>query len=151
MKTLTKGFTMIELMITITLVAIVAAIAVPSFSNMISQNRLTSFSNEFVSTIALARNEALTRRAEVSISPKDGGTKWDSGWQITVGDTKLGEVLAATNMNITGSGTKIDITPKGALKGFTWGGITVCDKNITENCRKITMSGAGLVKVIKGS
>jgi len=53
------GFTMIELMIVVTLMAILAAFAFPSFQSFIASNRLTAESNELLSGMNLARSEAV--------------------------------------------------------------------------------------------
>lgn len=77
MKQKNRGFTIIELLTTIALLSIIAALAVPSFSSLIKSNRLTSATNELVSVINTARAEAIKRKVEVSVAPK--GSSWDSG------------------------------------------------------------------------
>lgn len=72
MKTMTKktgsaGFTLIEMIVTVTISAILASIAVPSFTKMIERNRISSSTNEFVSALILARSEAVKRSQNVSI------------------------------------------------------------------------------------
>lgn len=59
------GFTMVELMITIVIAAILTAIAVPSFRNIILSNRLTSTANDIVSALNVARMEAIKLNAPV--------------------------------------------------------------------------------------
>jgi len=58
-----KGFTVVELMITLGVIAILMVVAVPSFNNMINSNRLTTASNEIVAALNTARMEAIKRNA----------------------------------------------------------------------------------------
>lgn len=63
----TLGFTLIEMLVTISIVAILASIAVPSFSKMIERNRITSGTNEFLSALILTRSEAVKRSQTVTV------------------------------------------------------------------------------------
>lgn len=83
------GFTLVELMVTIAIVAILSAIALPSFSNSIRNNRLATTTNEFIGAVNLARSEAVkSNRGGRICASSDGatcGTDWAAGW-IVFGD-----------------------------------------------------------------
>lgn len=84
------GFTMIELMITIALVAIVLSLAYPSFVSVINSNRLAGASNDLIGDLQYARSEAIRRNTRVSVcASSDGGTcsggDW-SDWVVRVGN-----------------------------------------------------------------
>lgn len=86
-----NGFTLIELMVTLVVLAIVISIAVPSFSGMLRDNRNLTMRNELASAIQLARSEAVKRRSNVvlcrSNTDRDdcsNGTNWNDGWLIKV-------------------------------------------------------------------
>lgn len=78
-----RAFTLIELIVTLSVAAILAAITVPGFSAMIRDNRLLTQANSLVSSIQLARSEAIKQGVQVTIK-KNGSTSsnWDSGWYV---------------------------------------------------------------------
>ncbi|MCS5563414.1 GspH/FimT family pseudopilin [Marinobacter sp.] len=83
MLTKSKGFTLIELMVTVVILALIATVAVPGFGNLIGENRLTTGTNLLASSIRLARAEAIKRGTTVTFST-DGGLA--NGWCVHTGD-----------------------------------------------------------------
>jgi len=83
-----RGFTLIELMITLLLAAIILALGVPGFQDIVRNNRAATQSNELVAALSLARSEAVKRGARVSLCPSTdqatctGGTNWANGWIV---------------------------------------------------------------------
>lgn len=62
-----QGFTLIEMLVTISIATILTSIAVPSFTKMVERNRISSGTNEFLSALILARSEAVKRSQSVSV------------------------------------------------------------------------------------
>lgn len=62
-----RGFTLVELMVTVAVAAILMAIATPSFTSIINSNRLTSAANEMVATLQTARMEAVRLNTTVKV------------------------------------------------------------------------------------
>ncbi len=62
---------MIELMVTVAVLAIIAAIAVPAMQGLIAANRLSAASTELVTALQLARSEAIRRNAAVTVCGSD--------------------------------------------------------------------------------
>lgn len=90
MKT-SAGFTIVELMITIVVLGIALAFAVPNMQDLIMNNRLTSQLNLLSSNLALARNEAVKQNDFVLLCPSDdgencasSGASWERGWIVYV-------------------------------------------------------------------
>ncbi|MDP4536857.1 GspH/FimT family pseudopilin [Alkalimonas collagenimarina] len=92
------GFTLIELMVTVAVLTIALTVAVPSFTNLINGNRLTSQANELLSAMSFARSEAIRLNRNVilchstnsSSCSEPAGGEW-AGWIVLEqgGDTVL--------------------------------------------------------------
>lgn len=68
-----QGFSLLELLVTITVLAVVVAIALPSMRDFIVGNRLSSNVNSFIGLINYARSEAIVRNQDVMVCPKTSG------------------------------------------------------------------------------
>lgn len=68
------GFTLIELMVTIAVLAIVVAMAVPSFQSLTNSSRLTSTANELMAALQYARSESLRRNVRTTVCQSSTGT-----------------------------------------------------------------------------
>lgn len=71
-----------ELMITIAIAGILVGIAIPSFTSIIASNRVTTITNELVTSLNLARSEAIKRGEQVVV--RKLGANWEGGWQVFV-------------------------------------------------------------------
>ncbi|MGV2404912.1 UNVERIFIED_CONTAM: GspH/FimT family pseudopilin, partial [Pseudomonas aeruginosa] len=75
------GFSLIELMMVLVLVAIFSSIAVPSFNALIERNRIQTASEDLYSLLQYARSEAVNRHANVSIRATQNND-WAKGLEI---------------------------------------------------------------------
>jgi type IV fimbrial biogenesis protein FimT len=168
-----SGFTLIELMITVAIIGIVAAIGVPSFLDMMSQNRSISLANELTASLNLARSEAIKRGKRVSVCKSgnvsssspicSSSTNWQNGWLIFVDSGTLGSFdssderlkvgqPSASNAVITTDQTftnYISYLPSGMSKGSDLpnGSIDICVSHIA---RSIHINTTGRIRFEKG-
>lgn len=100
-----RGFSLLELMIVITVMAILLAIAVPSFREVMQRSQVSSASNELLASISYARTEAITRGQIVSMCPSTdsstcvAGSTLETGWMIYT--YPAGAASANTNYDAT--------------------------------------------------
>lgn len=74
------GFTMVELIITMLIAAILATIALPSYTDLMANQRVKSVATDLVIAMTKARSEAIMRNANVTLAAKAGG--WENGWTV---------------------------------------------------------------------
>ncbi|MEL6951300.1 MAG: GspH/FimT family pseudopilin [Pseudomonadota bacterium] len=95
-----RGYTILELMMTIAVIAVIAGFAVPSFLSTMNANRIVTDNNELISTLAFARSEAIKRGQRVTLCPTadqaacatTGG--WEQGWMAFLDPSGFGTVDA---------------------------------------------------------
>ena len=91
-----RGLTLIELMVTISIIAILMSLAVPSFQSMIASSNLTTATNDLINTLAQARSNAIRRGGRVTVCKSANGTQcvatgnWEQGWIVFNDITKSG-------------------------------------------------------------
>jgi type IV fimbrial biogenesis protein FimT len=101
-----KGFTLVELMVTIAVLAILLTLGVPSFTAVINNNRLAAGANEFAAALQHARMEAMRRNTRVIVCRSDdqvscsAGSEWRA-WVVFVDRDRDGVADAASGTTAT--------------------------------------------------
>jgi type IV fimbrial biogenesis protein FimT len=91
-----NGFTLIELMITLVIAAILITVGVPSFRDILVRNRVASHQLDLISSLNLARSEAVSRGTLIGVCGRSTATAcvtnndWSGGWLIFVDDDNDG-------------------------------------------------------------
>ena len=160
------GVTLVELMVTIAVAAILLAVAVPGFRNLIVSNRLTATTNAFVAALNLARIEAIKRNARVTLCKTAdpnatepncaASASWNQGAIVfvdrgTVGTVESGDIL----LRVLGPFPDVTITtgdrfalgvsylPTGVSKGIPAAGSTTELGNDDDDTFTFCVSGQG--------
>lgn len=137
-----KGFTLLELMVAVAIVAILASVAVPSMSDYITRGRLLSATEAIYSNFQLSRSIALARNDDISVVFGGTGT---TTWCMAVSDDIDCDCTKITPTNVSGtataakctlqaniSGTTTDVMVLPYLSGADYGGVTL-DTNFTDH------------------
>ena len=106
-----RGFTLIELMVTVTIVGVMLGIGIPSFRDFIATQAVKSAATEMATAMLLARSEAIKRNSDVTVAPLSG-TTWTTGWTVKVGTTLLLTKEAPANVSISSTTATTSITFK---------------------------------------
>jgi len=151
-----RGFSLVELMITIVIFAILLGLAMPSFSDSTLNNKLGTYSNDMVASTLLARNEALKRNAVVTMCVStDGATctagGWEQGWIILAGATLVQfhpPMSSGWKMTESSAASSLTFQPTGV--GATTATLTICRANpLGHKERVVTISTTGRPSVAK--
>ncbi len=164
------GFTLIELMVTLVVAAILLMVGVPSFVDMIRNSRVVSQANQLVTSLSVARSEALKLGRQVTVGRT--GANWEDGWRVFTdmdgdgvfdagdGDTEI-QIYSAMSSNYTlRTGAQfadwIAYLPTGMAIG-SGGGLPLdtfrlcADDQVTAHGRDIAINAIGRARVDEGA
>ena len=115
-----KGFTLVEMMVVVAILAIVATVALPDFSAWIANQRLNAKAESLAAGLNVARTEALKRSASVSVAFTSSNGMLDGGWNVCPADKAAADGTCAAGDLIDsrkGENTTdpVDISPAGAF------------------------------------
>jgi len=159
-KTNIKGFTLVELMVSVSVTSILAAIAVPNFSDFIVKMRVDNEISQLHRMLFLTRNAAINSGLKAIICPLNDANQCTSQWQnelsvfVDVNNNKkfdanetiisIREAINTGDKLIYGKGrTKITFKPTGQLSGLANGTFRYCPKTHKNRARGITIARSG--------
>lgn len=178
MKSL-RGFTLIELMTTLSIAAVLLTVGVPNFQEFIKSNTLSTQVNHFVSDLNFTRSEAIKRSGRVTMCRSSdaancdttAGIGWEKGWIIfsdqagTAGSVDTGDIIVRTNGPAGGSITirgnffvkdRISFTSSGIVEPNN-GTLIICDNRVKTfstdkaKARAVIISKIGRIRTTKGN
>jgi len=137
-----KGFSLVEMMVTLVVMAIVLAFAVPSFIGLVDAGRLSSATNDLNAAVRQARSEAMRRGQRVTLCASLDGNQcsnndWTSGWIMFV------DRIRGANPNVDAGETVLQVR-----QGMT-GGIVILGEAAV--ARFVSFSPDGLSRTMAGA
>jgi len=164
------GFTLIELMMVLVIIAVLLGVAGPAFQESLRRSRLQSTLNDTVSMLALARSEAVARNGAVALCASTNGascsgTAWETGWLVfeddgagtgaTARDGIVGgseeilrigdpapENISLRTSNFPAPGSLLFVE-SGRLNNIAPGTFTICDARGAEFARGVIVNVSG--------
>lgn len=154
-----RGFTLVELMVTLAVLAIVLAIAAPSFTTLIQSNRTQTISNDLVGALQYARSEAVKRGVRVDICRRmddacANASDWGNGWLVKDSGGAVLRVWEAVGNRdtVTGPAQTLTYRPSGLLANTTDSTFTVAYAGCSGQPQyTITLTATGRVTSTKGT
>lgn len=162
-----RGVTLLELMVALSVLGILLAVGVPSFTSITRDNQIAAQSSALLQTFTLARSEALKRGLRVSVCPiaNDNtttcltATDWDKGWMVfeddfggagtmDAGDRALQVFAPAPGITITTAATAVTYLSTAAVQNSATFAVSKsgCTGTQRRNVSVATTGRAGVVK-----
>ena len=150
----TKGFTLIEMMVTVAVAAIIAGVAVPALRTMVQNNRQYMQTQSLWMSLNLARSESRKRDVSMNVCPSTDGltctgsaADWPKGWIVVA----TGAAPAMSVPPLAAGSTLSEATPLPAVTFYSNGMVaaaaafTVCDSRGASMARSVEVTLAGRV------
>ncbi|WP_324731795.1 GspH/FimT family pseudopilin [Pseudomonas paeninsulae] len=156
------GFTLVELLTSLSILTLLATVGVPSAQQFMGNQQLVSASNTLAANLSLARSESIKRRQPVLVDNVDGD--WASGWRVFVdlnnnGQLDEGEPLLRQEQSLpkgviakgnTPVRRYVRYTPLGNAKllsgAFQAGTLTLCHATGEQAVRRLVLSASGRLR-----
>jgi type IV fimbrial biogenesis protein FimT len=152
------GFTFVELMITLTIIAVLSATLVPTFNDILQDSKLITQVNKLQASLSFARSEAIKRNNYITLCRSNDGIScggdWTKGWIVFVDDDfdntvdtdelillVRGPVMSGNTVSFNRS--RVTYTGEGWARGGSNGTFTFCDNRGQTHARAVIISNSG--------
>jgi len=162
------GFTLIEIIVTVAVAAVLASIGVPRLQNTIQDNRITTLYNGFLTDLNYTRNAAITFASPVTLCKRNSAgndcdtttaNDWSEGWLVfhdkdgdgaVDSDEKIlldnTDASSKTSLIFTGNSNRVTYNAQGFARGYA-GKVTFCDDRGNDSRKGMVISQNGRVRM----
>lgn len=166
MLTPTRGFTLIEMLVALAVIALLCAIAPPALSNLIEGQQLKTAETNLAAALTYARTESIKRQRPVLVIAT--GSDWALGWRVFADLNNNGQLdgsepaLLEATASLAGTVIRgnspvrsyVRYTPTGGAKmlsgAFQAGAISICHQSGAHPVRKLIVSATGRLRRMRG-
>lgn len=161
------GFTLLELIVTLAIGAIILSVGVPSFRGVIMDNRLVSQANQFVTSVKMARSAAVryqrpatvcsSANFDAAVPTCSSNNDWSDGWIVWVDKNRDTLITANEIISVFGPVHTASTLSSTTSSSFTYdsrgfattggGDLTLCDSRTSEMGRIIKVNSVGRTNV----
>ncbi|WP_151812652.1 pilus assembly FimT family protein [Acinetobacter nosocomialis] len=130
-----EGFTLVELIVTIAVMAIIAMMSAPSMSNLLESKRLDTNQRDLISTLSEAKSQAVLGRQNVSVKLNSAASNTATllNWQPTSNNTLTLKNIAADNTQSSLAITTLTFNANGVVSNITQDAlISICNSRINK-------------------
>lgn len=154
-----QGFTLVELLVVVAIVAILIAVTVPFLTYMLQDNRSVTQLNTLNGTLQFARTEAIKRGANIKVCSSSDAINcvgnWENGWIVLSGTTviKLSPALSGNNtlryaLTAGAASSEIIFDSRGFSSAYA-GNWTLCDSRGSTKARALIIASTGRIRSAK--
>ncbi|HWJ06128.1 MAG TPA: GspH/FimT family pseudopilin [Steroidobacteraceae bacterium] len=153
-----RGFTLVELMVSLAVLAVLLGMAVPAFNNAALSGKLSGFASSLVASTQIARSEAIKRNKTVTLCASSGGDAcdepargWAAGWIVILDDgesvVQRQEALPSDFL-IEEADDKTTLVFPASVIGATTAAFTICRATpVGKQNRVVTVTASGNTRV----
>lgn len=134
------GFTLVEMMVVVSIVIVLTGVGVPAMQDFIANQRVKSAASELFSDILQARSEAIKRNTDVTLAPAGS---WNQGWSVAspvAGEPDLVAHGPLGSVSITGPLT-LTYTPEGRVRGGSSPAFSFSSASGKPRCLTVDLGG----------
>ncbi len=167
-----RGFTLIELMTILAVAAVLFTVATPALQLFVNNSRQTAAVNDFISSLHIARNTAITTNARVTMCASEGGldceaVAWNDGWIVFTDQNSNRQVDAGESIVGTSTGNDDLAIQSGQFPSFLMyrpsgramtvavtgnvGQFTICDRRGVDHAKAVILDLSGRPRISKYS
>jgi type IV fimbrial biogenesis protein FimT len=143
-----RGFTLLELMVTLAVLAVLITVGIPAFAELVQNNRVTAQTNELVSALNVARSEAVKRGRNVQVVVAAETNGWSAAVSVVGGGDPVRVINRADSVVTVNAGTVV-FRPTGVPVAATEFGMQPAGECSGDKRRQVAITPSGQVRTTR--
>ena len=144
-----RGFTLLELMVTLAVLVILITVGIPAFADLVQNNRITAQTNELVSALNVARAEAVKRGRNVQVVVATQANGWSAAVSIVGGPAEPVRVIERADSVVTVTAGAVVFRPTGVPVAATEFGMQPASDCSGDKRRQVAITPSGQIRTTR--